>query len=318
MYQLIRLMRPGDWSKNAFVLLALMFWLPSQAGVPLTDLQGPIVSTILTFIAFSLVASGFYCFNDCFDAEKDRRHPIKRRRPVACGAVSPGTAMFLGAVLLIVGSTIAAVVNLSVGVVLVVYALMQVGYNAKLKYVMFLDVITIATGFGLRAAAGALAIDVQISIWLVGSVFFLTLYIGFVKRLADLTSARMESGSQWKSPAGYNNLDELNWLLGLSACLAIVTYLMYSLSEHAAMLFGARSMGFALLSPLVLLVIHRFYHRALTGKSDSPISSLWEDGVVTVSCLCFLVGTLMVLYVPIIGQVLQDVFFYGVPGIPTP
>jgi 4-hydroxybenzoate polyprenyltransferase len=310
MTPLVRLMRPGDWVKNVFVLPALVFSLssPRPEGFSLVT---PIVDTALAFVAFCLIASGFYAINDVFDAEKDRLHPVKRRRPVASGAVSRRAALALGIGLIAGSAVLAALVNKALVLTLVAYAALQLSYNGGVKRVMLVDVVAVAAGFALRATAGAVAISVQISVWLLLCVFFLCLYLGFIKRLCDLASAAAEEDGTWRSPAGYDDRSELNWLLGVSAVVAIVTYLMYALSPHAWTLFGAKSFGFALLSPLVMITIHRFYRRASRGTSDSPLAALLEDRVVLASVVLFSAGVVVTLYVPFVERILERVFFAG-------
>ncbi|MHC5113145.1 MAG: UbiA prenyltransferase family protein [Planctomycetota bacterium] len=312
---LIRLMRPGDWVKNVFVLPALFFALPSlieqeQAIVPLVG------RTAIAFAAFSLLASGFYAFNDIIDAEGDRHHPVKRRRPIASGAVSVRSGAILSVTLIVAALAIAALVNLMLFATLAVYAVLQVAYDLGVKRVMIVDVVVVAVGFALRATAGAAAIEVQISVWLLLCVFFLCAYLGFIKRLCDLTSADADGG-KWHHPAGYDDRSELNWLLGLSATLAIVTYLMYTLSPHAWELFGPRAMGFALLSPLAMITIHRFYRRARRGRSDSPLDALREDRVVMACIVLFSIGIVASLYVPWVEDVLARLFAAGLPAVPA-
>lgn len=307
---IIRLLRPGDWVKNVFVLIPLVFALQSSATADVVgDALPAIAAAMLAFVAFSVLSSGFYCLNDVFDAADDRLHPFKRHRPVAAGEVAPTTALRLGATLIVVGLALGFAVDVQLGVILALYVALQALYNLRLKQAMLVDVVTVAIGFGLRAAAGAAAIDVQISIWLLLCVFFLCLYLGFVKRLSDLTSARRHDGDAWSPPAGYDDLGELNWLLSLSAGLAIVTYLMYTLSAHAHELFGARAIGLALLTPLVIIAIHRFYRRARTGRSDSPLSALREDRGVITAVVLFVVGIALSLYVPAVEMMLDDVFY---------
>ena len=304
---LITLMRPGDWVKNVFVLIAPVFSLAAFRGE-----QEPVLPVIadalLAVVAFCCLASGFYALIDVFDAEKDRRHPVKRQRPVASGAVTAPRAVALGVGLIVLAFAVATTVNLALMATLLAYALLQVSYNLGIKRVMLVDVIAIAAGFGLRAMAGAVAIDVKISVWLLLCVFFLCLYLGFIKRLCDLASATA-GGSDWTSPAGYDDRDEISWLLAVSAVVAIVTYLMYALSEHARSLFGSRAIGFALLSPLVMITIHRFYRRASRGMSDSPLTALREDRVVLSTILLFGAGVLATLYVPQVASILARVFF---------
>jgi 4-hydroxybenzoate polyprenyltransferase len=310
---LLKLLRPGDWTKNVFVLPAFIFALPKLLAedTPPGELAALGVDTLLAFICFCLIASGFYCLNDVLDREKDRQHPVKRRRPVASGAVTPNAAVATGLALIATSLGVGFAMRPTFAVVLVAYAILQVLYNAGLKRVLFVDVVGLALGFALRAVGGAVAVGVPISAWLLLCVFFLCLYLGFIKRLCDLSTAAAEGKSDWRSPAGYDDRIELNWLLGLSAVLAIVTYLMYALSEHAWVQFGSRATGFALLSPLVMIAVHRFYRRASRGMSDSPLAALREDRAVLASVTLFAVGTLVILFVPPVQTALDMIFVAG-------
>ncbi|MHC4416131.1 MAG: UbiA prenyltransferase family protein [Planctomycetota bacterium] len=305
--QLVRLMRPGDWVKNVFVLPALVF---SQALTGDDDAarMEAIGRTAVAFAAFCLLASGLYAINDVLDVEADRTHPVKRKRPVASGEVAPQTATALGLVLVAVGLAAGFMVNVKLGLVLALYLALQVAYNLKLKRVLVVDVVAIAIGFGFRASGGAVAINVPISVWLLLCVFFLCLYLAFIKRLCDITSAKDDGRSRWRSPAGYDDRTELNWLLGVSAVMAVVTYLVYALSEHARTIFGDRMLGFAIMTPLVLIAVHRFYRRARLGVSDSPLAALRDDLAVLATVVLFVVGTLATLYVPQVEQILQALF----------
>jgi hypothetical protein len=300
-------MRPGDWTKNAFVLLAFIFW---AANAVRTEGSEEVVArgldALLAFTAFSLAASGFYAINDAIDADKDRQHPVKRRRPVASGAVSRPFAVGLGVVLEAGAIAIAATLSKALVAAVVLYAVLQVLYNLKLKRIPVVDVTTIATGFALRAAAGAVAIDVRISVWL-----------GFIKRMCDFVSAE-RAGSAWKPSAGYRGTAELEWLLGISAVMTILMYLSYTLSDHAQSLFGSRATGLALLTPLVLVSIHRFWRRAHEGSSDSPLDALRSDGVVLSAIMLFVVLLGVVLFVPQAATALDAVFLSNAHGAAAP
>lgn len=305
---ILKLARPGDWTKNSFVLLAFIFWAANAVRTQTTDaIVEKAIAAALAFAAFCLVASGFYCVNDAMDAEKDRQHPVKCRRPVAAGRISPTSAISIGALLIALAFALAGSVSSTLVLAIAIYAVLQVGYNGGLKRVAFVDVATIATGFGLRAAAGAIAIAVPISVWLVLCVFFLCLYLGFIKRMCDLVSAE-RAGSQWKSPAGYRGREELQWLLGISAVMTVSMYLSYTLSDHAWTLFGSRATGLALLTPFVLVAIHRFWRRANEGSSDSPLEALRSDRVVLVSIMLFMALLGVVLFAPAVGSMLERVF----------
>jgi 4-hydroxybenzoate polyprenyltransferase len=296
------LLRPSDWIKNVLVLVALVFSGNLWNGTK--D-----IAAGFAFVAYCLLASGFYSVNDALDVESDRRHPFKRRRPVAAGEIAPRAAMIFGIGLIVGGLAISFAVNTLLGLISFAYIALQIFYNLRLKRIVMVDVVGLAIGFVLRAAAGAAAIEVQVSIWLVMCVFFLCLYLGFIKRLSDITSARLDAhGEGWQPPAHYDRGGELQWLLGISATLAIATYLMYALSPHAMALFGPRAVGLALLTPLVLIAIYRFYRRALLGCSDRPIDALFEDAGVRIATILFAVGVLVVRYAPHVGTWLDSLF----------
>jgi len=186
--------------------------------------------------------------------------------------------------------------------VILVYIAMHVAYNAKLKRVRLLDVITEASGFVLRAMAGALALSIAVSTWLVVVVFALTLFLGFVKRLGDLRAAELAraqgDATDWKPRAGYDSTDDLNWLLATTGSLTMMAYLVYALSDHARGIFGVRATGFALLAPLVFVVIHRLYLRANSGRADSPVTVVLGDRSALAATVLFAAGVLTVLFWP--------------------
>jgi len=294
----IRLLRPGDWTKNVFVLLPAVFWLSGQGkGLAEADVWAKVWPLLEAFGCFCLAASGSYCVNDALDAAKDRLHPVKRRRPVASGAIDAGVAVVAGLALQM-AAVVAGFLLVSrvVGACLLVYLVLQALYNVRLKRVPLVDVSVLATGFCLRAAGGAAAIQVQMSVWLLLCVFFLTLFLGFTKRLCDLAAAEnaRAAGEQvdWKPRIGYESRDQMNWLLGVSGALVVMLYLSYTLSPHADRLYGARAVGLSLLTPLALVAIHRFYRRANLGLSDAPLETLRTDRVLLFTIAAFSVGTL--------------------------
>ena len=307
----LKLLRPGDWAKNAFVLVPVVFWM---AGDPAgrEDVPGHLLKALLAVISFSMVGSGFYAVNDALDAEEDRKHPVKRRRPVASGRVRPSTAVAIGVLLIAASLVVAWWVRPSVLTVIVIYVALQVAYNARLKRVRLVDVVTVASGFVLRAIAGALAVGIAVSTWLVVVVFALTLFLGFVKRLGDLRAAELAAArgevTGWKPRAGYDSAEDLNGLLAVTGSVSMMSYLVYSLSDHARGIFGVRATGFALLAPLVLVVIHRLYLRANSGRADSPVAAVVADRSARLATVLFVVGVLAVLYWPPVAEAIGSVF----------
>ena len=177
---LLRLMRPRQWMKNL-----LVFAGPAAAGV--LDDADHAARSALVFVAFCLAASGAYCLNDAADAEADRRHPRKRFRPVASGAVSPSTARGLGAILLTAGIAVAAGTGDWQPVAVVgAYVALQPLYTYALKHVAVVDLMIISAGFVLRAVAGVVGSDVPISDWYLIVASFGSLFLAAGKRSTEL------------------------------------------------------------------------------------------------------------------------------------
>ena len=178
-YELLRLMRPYQWIKNAFVFTGLLFghaWHdPALAA-----------RVVVAFAAFCLVSSAIYAFNDIVDLEQDKQHPKKSRRPLASGMVSVSAASALAALLAASGLLLAYAASPRVLVILLIYALMNIAYTLRLKHVVILDVFIIATGFMLRILAGTLGIGIPPSQWLLLCGLMVTLFLGFTKRRAEI------------------------------------------------------------------------------------------------------------------------------------
>ena len=156
----VSLFRPGDLVKNIFVLLPMVFWLSSQGRDTPADVVGQKWGALAwAFIAFCVTASGTYAMNDALDAAEDRKHPLKRMRPVASGAIGAPTALSAGVFLVMAGSLIAWSVNADTGVIVLSYVGLQLLYNLYFKVTPFVDVAIVASGFCLRAAAGATSIS---------------------------------------------------------------------------------------------------------------------------------------------------------------
>ena len=177
---LLRLMRPRQWMKNL-----LVFAGPAAAGV--LDEPNHAARTLLVFLGFCLAASGAYCLNDAADAEADRQHPRKRFRPVASGAVSPGTARVFGVVLLAAGIAVtAATGDWQPAAVVGVYVALQPLYTYVLKHIAVVDLMAISAGFVLRAVAGVVGSDVPISDWYLIVASFGSLFLAAGKRSSEL------------------------------------------------------------------------------------------------------------------------------------
>jgi 4-hydroxybenzoate polyprenyltransferase len=175
---LLQAMRPRQWIKNSFVFAGLAF-----AG-KVTDPEDVAVASVV-FAAFCLASGASYLLNDVRDAEADRHNPRTAVRPIARGDLAEGLALTVAAAAAALALGIAALVNWQTLAVLGGFVVLQVGYSYGLKHVLFIDVMAIAAGFVLRAAAGGLAIDVPISSWLLLCTGLLAIFLGFTKRRAE-------------------------------------------------------------------------------------------------------------------------------------
>lgn len=184
---LIRLARPKQWVKGAFVLLGPLYGMVGGAPV-----DWPAVA--FAFVAFGLASSGCYIINDVRDVESDRAHPRKKQRPVASGRVQPGTALAFAAALF-GGAAVAALAPLAFGTdgsrvawlafFVGLYALNVSAYSLGIKHVVVVDVISLAAGFVLRVLGGCAAAGVEPSTWLLNCTFFVSMFLAFGKRLGE-------------------------------------------------------------------------------------------------------------------------------------
>lgn len=303
---MLRLLRPVDWVKNVFVLPALVFSLPRmvQDGV---ELVPALWATLAAVAGFCATASGFYAINDALDVTSDRKHPVKCRRPIASGAISVRTGLAVGVLLPALSILTAFSIDVGLGWILLAYGMLQVLYNLGLKRCHGLDVMVLAGGFTLRAAAGAAAIDRPISVWLLLEVFFLTLFLAFIKRQCDLQTAKNNHAEGWKSPAGYHDEHELDWGTGLAGGLAVVVFVMYATSGHAREVLGPGAEGLVFLTPFVISALLRFHRRARKGASDSPLAALLEDRIMLLSAGSFALGLAGLLAFPDLRQALDGI-----------
>lgn len=216
---LLKEARPKQWAKNVLVLAA-----PGAAGV--LDNATHLVEVLLAFVAFCLASSGTYYWNDIHDVEADRHHPKKSRRPIAAGVVPLGLARVVGTVLLVGGPALGFVVNWKLGLVIVGYVLQTSLYSSVLKHVAVLDLILVASGFVLRAIAGAAATDVPMSMWFVLCTSFGSLFIVTGKRYAELRE--MGDSTVTRATLEDYSLGFLRIVLSVSVGSTLVMYCMWA------------------------------------------------------------------------------------------
>ena len=265
---ILRLMRPTHWVKNVFVLAPVVF------AHRLNDPEA-LGRALLAMALFCLASSAVYAFNDVRDRELDRRHPVKRDRPVASGAVSVGAAVALAVALAAVAGGGSLWLEPLLGAIVLGYLAINLLYTVWLKHVVILDVMVISSGFVLRVLGGAVAIDVAISSWLILCTIFLALFLAFSKRrheLAMLAGAAAE-GRRVLSHYSETFLDQM---INVVTAGAVLSYALYSVSPETVERFGNRLLLATI--PFVLFGIFRYLYLIYQRPTrQSPTEAIVRD-----------------------------------------
>jgi 4-hydroxybenzoate polyprenyltransferase len=250
MRPLLESLRPVQWVKNLFVLAPLVF------SGRLADVEA-LGRGLLALAAFCTAASAVYLLNDLRDREEDRRHPLKRTRPIAAGELGvPAAAASL--VLLAVGAGAAAVpLGAGFGVVLGGYLALNVLYSLWLKHQVILDVMSISLGFVLRVEGGARAADVEVSRWLLLCTVFLALFLAFSKRRHEITLLA-DSASEQRRVLDHYSTAFLDQMINVVTASAVVAYALYAVAPETVGKFGSQDL--VLTIPLVLYGIFRYLY----------------------------------------------------------
>jgi 4-hydroxybenzoate polyprenyltransferase len=224
-------------------------------------------------LSFCLAASIIYIINDWFDAQEDREHPLKSRRPIAAGTISKSNLFFLLSTLIA-----ALLIFLWMShnpVPILIYLALNVAYSVRLKHIAIIDITSISIGFVLRIVAGALAASVPLTDWLIIITFLLAMCLALAKRRSELIFSTGNSKNIRKSLAGYN-LEFVNLALFLLAGCTIVFYLMYCMLDTVTNRMGSDKIYYTAF--LVVIGIIRFLQLIMVHQdSRSPIQILMND-----------------------------------------
>jgi len=277
----IDLIRVRQWYKNLLVFLALFF---AGALFNWADVR----ITLLAFFSLSFISSVGYILNDLVDLEKDKSHPEKKLRSLASGKVSKSVAGVLGIVLLLFGFGISFLIGLSFVYVLASFFALSLLYTFVLKKIIFADVIAISLFFVARAVAGAIAINVYISPWLILCPFFLALFLAVGKRHSDLLLLKEKAGKTRDVLADYT-LDLTNSLMIVSTTLLLISYALYS--------FFSNHQNFIIALPFAVFVVFRYYYLIQSGSviAREP-EKLLKDKQMVIGIVLWGLVTFLLLY----------------------
>jgi len=263
---LLKTMRPKQWTKNVFVFTALVF------AEKLFELQ-LLVRTVIAFVLFCLISSCVYLINDLADMEKDRRHPTKSKRPLPSGQLKPSVAIAAGVLIPLVAMPLSFLLDIGFGLVALAYLLTMIAYSFVLKNLVILDVLTVAAGFVLRAVAGAVVISVPISPWLYVCTTLVALFIGINRRRHEMILLA-EKANQHRASLNEYSLPLLDQMTAVVTSATIIAYSLYTFSapnlppNHAMMLT----------IPFVLYGLFRYLYLVhVEGKGGTPEEIFLSD-----------------------------------------
>jgi 4-hydroxybenzoate polyprenyltransferase len=295
MKDIIKLLRPYQWLKNLFVFAPVFF----NGSVLDIDYLLP---SFMVFFSFCMAASSIYCFNDIYDAETDRMHPIKRNRPIASGAVSKN----MGYCLMIICLVLSIIMIFSfcwhsdsariiIFTLILFYVLLNIAYCVWLKHKAIVDVFIIAMGFVIRIYAGGAATGIELTNWLVLMTFLLALFLAFAKRRDDVAMYET-TGKVVRDNITRYTLDYMNQVIGIIASVTMVCYIMYTVSPEVIDRF--HSSKIYLTSVFVLAGIVRYLQVTMVDvKSGSPTKVLLHDKFIQSCVFGWILSFVLIIYV---------------------
>lgn len=291
-------MRVPHWIKNAFVITPILFSGQFIYGWAW-------IRCFAALLSFCLLSSAVYLINDITDRKADKMHSAKRNRPIASGRLSPTTAAIIAIVITIVALMLAAWVswvNHGAGIMFqragvlvcgIAYLVLNLLYSIRLKSVVILDVIVVAMGFVIRAIAGATAITVSVSPWLIICTFAICLFIALGKRKSEIQYLYPEQSRATRKVNRYYDLPSIEHMLGVSGAMAILTYTIYTLAPQTIRRIGSTHMLWTI--PLVVYGMFRYYLITSRFGRGDPVVVLLRDRRMWIVMLAFVVLSAVIL-----------------------
>jgi len=284
---LLLALRPAQWIKNLVVFAGLLF------GRRLFD-AAAVVEAVSAFAVFCVLSGVVYLVNDIADRESDRLHPLKARRSIASGALPVAIAAGAALVLGILGLIAAYFIGPGFAAVAAAYVLLQVLYSGPLKHIVIIDVLTIAIGFVLRAAGGAVAVHVQISHWLLVCTILLALFIGLAKRRHEIVLLA-GSATSHRPILGEYSAYLLDQMIGVVTASTLIAYVFYTISPETQAKFGTPWLELTI--PFPLYGIFRYLY--LVHRRDgggSPADLLLTDRPLLTCVALWALAVVLIIY----------------------
>ena len=282
-------LRPGQWTKNLVIFAGLLF------GRRLFD-SDAVLAAVAAFVVFCILSGVVYLVNDVADRETDRLHPLKAHRPIASGAlpvhVALASAIALGAIALLAAYRL----GWPFTIVAAVYLALQIAYSGPLKHVVIIDVLTIAVGFVLRAVAGAVAVNVEISHWLLVCTILLALFIALAKRRHEIVL--LAGGATGHRPIlGEYSAYLLDQMIGVVTASTLIAYVFYTISPETVQKFGTQWLGLTIPFPLYGIFRYLYLVHQREG-GGSPADLLLTDRPLLACVALWALAVALIIYRP--------------------
>ncbi len=279
--------RPRQWLKNGIVFAGIIF------SHKLFDVRLALVS-VAAFALFCALSSSVYLINDIGDIERDRRHPAKRLRPLASGRLTLGVAWAAAVIMGVAGLSLSFALRLEFGLAALGYYGLNLAYTYWFKHIAIVDVMSIAVGFVIRAAAGAEAIAVAMSPWLLVCTIFLALFLALSKRRHELLVLEAGAGDHRASLAHYSPY-LLDQMIAVVTASTVISYALYTMSPETVEKFGTPDLVYT--TPFVIFGIFRYLylvHQRAEGGAPEKIPL--GDLPMLINLLLWLAAVGLVLY----------------------
>lgn len=284
---LIRLLRVYQWSKNALLLLPLVFAQQLLDG-------SAALRSVLAMTAFCLASSATYIINDIRDIEYDRRHPVKCRRPLPAGEVGLHVATVIAAILLVASLVLARLLGVPFLFSLLAYLGLTLSYSALLKNIFIVDVIVIALGFVIRAIAGAVAIEVVFSNWLIVCTLFLALFLALGKRRGEIALLEEEARNH-REVLHHYSIAFIDQMLLIVAGGAMITFTIYTCSPEVVERLGTDKLYMTL--PFVIYGLGRYLWLIQRNETGDPSQVLLKDWPTCAAVMLWAVTCACIIYI---------------------
>ena len=285
---LLESLRPTQWIKNAFILIPLLF-------AKRVFYYQSLLQSLAALAIFCLLTGAVYLINDIIDLEADREHPQKKLRPLAARRISIRLAKITSAILLLISLLWGAYLGRNFFLVLVIYLAIQVLYNCRLKNVVILDIFCISAGFFIRVVAGAVAIQVMISHWLIVCAILISMFLALAKRRHELVFlGEVKAKTHRKILAEYST-SLLDQMIGVITASTLLSYMLYCTSTVTIQKFGTDRLIYTF--PFVLYGIFRYlYLIHKKNRGGTPEKVLVSDIPLMLDVLLWALLCMLIVY----------------------